>query len=136
MLAEHRLERCLGAADRVIALRDGAVACDAPPAAFLEWAGEHAPELQTPGARLFSLAGLRPLPGEREGRPPALPVAAVDFGTAHGAANPTASVPEGASAPEGEVALALKGVVVRAQGRGGRAARRRPRRRAPASASR
>jgi energy-coupling factor transport system ATP-binding protein len=62
VLAEHRLERCLGAADRVIAMRDGAVACDAPPAAFLEWAGEHAPALQTPGARLFSLAGLRPLP--------------------------------------------------------------------------
>ncbi len=62
VLAEHRLERCLGAADRVIAMRDGAIACDAAPAAFLEWAGEHAPELQTPGARLFSLAGLRPLP--------------------------------------------------------------------------
>jgi energy-coupling factor transport system ATP-binding protein len=62
VLAEHRLERCLGAADRVIAMRDGAIACDASPAAFLEWAGEHAPELQTPGARLFSLAGLRPLP--------------------------------------------------------------------------
>ena len=70
VLAEHRLERCLGAADRVIAMRDGAVACDAPPAAFLEWAGEHAPELQTPGARLFSLAGPAPAPGEREGRPP------------------------------------------------------------------
>ena len=62
MLAEHRLERCLAAADRVIALRDGAVACDADPATFLAWAGEQAPVLQTPGARLFSLAGLRPLP--------------------------------------------------------------------------
>ena len=62
VLAEHRLERCLGAADRVIAMRDGAIACDAAPADFLDWAGEHAPELQTPGARLFSLAGLRPLP--------------------------------------------------------------------------
>jgi energy-coupling factor transporter ATP-binding protein EcfA2 len=62
ILAEHRLERCLSAADRVVALRDGAIACDADPRGFLGWAGEHAPELQTPGARLFSLAGLRPLP--------------------------------------------------------------------------
>jgi energy-coupling factor transport system ATP-binding protein len=62
VLAEHRLERCLAAADRVVALRDGAIACDADPATFLAWAGEHAPSLQTPGARLFSLAGLRPLP--------------------------------------------------------------------------
>jgi len=62
VLAEHRLERCLAAADRVVALRDGAVACDADPHAFLDWAHAHAPELQTPGARLFALAGLRPLP--------------------------------------------------------------------------
>ncbi len=62
VLAEHRLERCLSAADRVIALRDGAVACDADPRGFLTWAGEHAPELQTPGARLFALAGRRPPP--------------------------------------------------------------------------
>jgi len=62
ILAEHRLERCLGAADRVVAMRDGAIACDADPRSFLEWAADHAPELQTPGARLFSLAGRRPLP--------------------------------------------------------------------------
>jgi len=62
VLAEHRLERCLGAADRVVALRAGAVACDADPRGFLTWAGEHAPELQTPGARLFALAGLAPPP--------------------------------------------------------------------------
>jgi energy-coupling factor transporter ATP-binding protein EcfA2 len=99
VLAEHRLERCLGAADRVIAMRDGAVACDAPPAAFLEWAGEHAPELQTPGARLFSLAGLRPLPvSVKEARR----AVGVDF-DADGAVNPTAS------APGGDVALAFKG---------------------------
>jgi energy-coupling factor transport system ATP-binding protein len=59
LLAEHRLERCLSAADRVVAMRDGAVVCDAPPRAFLEWAP---PELQTPGARLFSLAGIKPPP--------------------------------------------------------------------------
>ncbi len=62
ILAEHRLERCLSAADRVVAMRDGAVACDADPRGFLAWAGAHAPELQTPGARLFALAGLTPPP--------------------------------------------------------------------------
>ncbi len=62
VLAEHRLERCLSAADRVVAIRDGAVACDAAPQDFLTWAAAQAPDLQTPGARLFSLAGLAPLP--------------------------------------------------------------------------
>ena len=69
LLAEHRLERCLAHADRVIVMEDGAVACDAPPRAFLEWAGAHAPALQTPGARLFARAGLRPPPaGVKEAR--------------------------------------------------------------------
>jgi energy-coupling factor transport system ATP-binding protein len=62
IVAEHRLERCLSAADRVVALRDGAVVCDADPRGFLTWAGERAPELQTPGARLFALAGRTPPP--------------------------------------------------------------------------
>jgi len=62
ILAEHRLERCLSAADRVVALREGAIACDADPRGFLVWAGDHAPELQTPGARLFALAGRTPPP--------------------------------------------------------------------------
>ncbi len=69
VLAEHRLERCLGHADRVVVLEDGAVACDAPPRAMLEWAAERAPALQTPSARLFVRAGLRPLPaGVKEAR--------------------------------------------------------------------
>ena len=58
VLAEHRLERCLPAADRVIALVEGRVACDAPPAEFLAWAVESMPALATPAARLFSMAGL------------------------------------------------------------------------------
>jgi energy-coupling factor transport system ATP-binding protein len=69
VLSEHRLERCLGHADRVIALHDGAIACDASPRAFLEWAAEHSPALQTPAARLFERAGLRPPPsGVKEAR--------------------------------------------------------------------
>ena len=62
VMAEHRVERCLPAADRVIAMVDGEVACDAPPGEFLEWASRTQPVLATPAARLFSLAGLRPLP--------------------------------------------------------------------------
>jgi energy-coupling factor transporter ATP-binding protein EcfA2 len=62
LLAEHRLERCLPSADRVLALSGGRLAHDGPPGAFLEWAGREAPALRTPGARLFALAGLRPPP--------------------------------------------------------------------------
>jgi energy-coupling factor transporter ATP-binding protein EcfA2 len=58
VVAEHRLERCLPAADRVVALVEGRVACDAPPSDYLAWAAGVAPALATPAARLFSLAGL------------------------------------------------------------------------------
>ncbi|HWH95522.1 MAG TPA: ATP-binding cassette domain-containing protein [Baekduia sp.] len=69
ILAEHRLERCLPAADRVIVMADGAIACDAPPREFLAWAGAAAPELQTPAARMFRTAGLTPPPsGVKEAR--------------------------------------------------------------------
>ena len=69
VLVEHRLERCLGAADRVLAFEAGALACDASPRGFLEWAAERAPALATPGARLFARAGLRPPPsGVKEAR--------------------------------------------------------------------
>ena len=62
LLAEHRLERCLAAADRVLALKEGELACDESPGGFLAWAAEHEPSLTTPAARMFSLAGLTPLP--------------------------------------------------------------------------
>jgi energy-coupling factor transporter ATP-binding protein EcfA2 len=69
LLAEHRLERCLSVADRVIALHDGAIAHDGAPQAFLEWAARQAPALQTPGAKLLALAGLGPAPvGVRQAR--------------------------------------------------------------------
>jgi energy-coupling factor transport system ATP-binding protein len=62
VLAEHRLERCLPAADRVVVLADGAVACDATPPEFLAWAADASPELQTPVARMFHGAGIVPPP--------------------------------------------------------------------------
>ena len=58
LLAEHRLERCLGAADRVIALERGALVCDAAPGGFLDWAHSGAPSLETPGAPLLAVLGL------------------------------------------------------------------------------
>jgi energy-coupling factor transport system ATP-binding protein len=63
LMAEHRLERCLPAADRVIAVECGRVVHDSAPQRFLTWAAAERPALATPGARLFSLAGLSPLPG-------------------------------------------------------------------------
>jgi energy-coupling factor transport system ATP-binding protein len=69
LLAEHRLERCLSIADRVISLHGGAVAHDGDPASFLAWAGARAPALLTPGARMFARAGLKPAPvGVRQAR--------------------------------------------------------------------
>jgi energy-coupling factor transport system ATP-binding protein len=68
LLAEHRLERCLPFADRVVALVEGRVACDGTPAEFLAWAANAAPELQTPGAKLLRGLGLRPAAGVKAAR--------------------------------------------------------------------
>jgi energy-coupling factor transport system ATP-binding protein len=55
IVAEHRLERCLPAADRVIALDGGALTFDGAAEAFAAWAP---PELQPPVTRLCALAGV------------------------------------------------------------------------------
>jgi energy-coupling factor transporter ATP-binding protein EcfA2 len=55
LLAEHRLERCLPAADRVVALAGGTIAFDGTPAGFGAWAP---PALQPPVTRLCALAGV------------------------------------------------------------------------------
>jgi energy-coupling factor transport system ATP-binding protein len=69
LLAEHRLERCLAAADRVVAMESGRVGFDGSPGDFLAWAQGADPALETPAARLFSLAGIAPLPvGVRSAR--------------------------------------------------------------------
>ncbi len=69
LLAEHRLERCLAAADRVLAMDSGAVSFDGSARDFLAWSHDSDPALTTPAARLFSLAGIDPLPvGVRDAR--------------------------------------------------------------------
>src|SRR6185503_5839256 len=56
VLAEQRLERCLAAADRVIAVDRGRVRCDSSPQGFVEWAAHERPDLLPPAARMMSLA--------------------------------------------------------------------------------
>ena len=68
LLAEHRLERCLPAADRVLAMTGGRIDFDGPPDAFLAWAAAWAPALETPGARLLRGVGLPPAPGVKSAR--------------------------------------------------------------------
>jgi energy-coupling factor transport system ATP-binding protein len=68
LLGEHRLERCLSAADRVVALVDGRIGFDGTPRAFLNWALDADPALATPGARLLRGAGLPPPASVREAR--------------------------------------------------------------------
>ena len=68
LLAEHRLERCLGVADRVLALDGGRLVFDGVPEAFLRWALSAAPVLVPPGARLLSGLGLEPAPGVKRAR--------------------------------------------------------------------
>ena len=95
LLAEHRLERCLPAADRVVAMADGAIACDAPPRDFLAWAADAAPELQTPrrGCSARRRCARRPRASRRRARRCATPGFDLD------AARPTASSPGAAQPP-------------------------------------
>jgi energy-coupling factor transport system ATP-binding protein len=69
LLAEHRLERCLAAADRVVAMASGSISFDGAPRDFLTWAQRTDEALETPAAKLFSLCGIEPLPvGVRDAR--------------------------------------------------------------------
>ncbi len=69
VLAEHRLERCLAAADRVVTMEAGRISFDGPPRDMLEFAVGHDPALATPAARMFEMAGIDPLPvGVRDAR--------------------------------------------------------------------
>ncbi|MDX6627370.1 MAG: energy-coupling factor transport system ATP-binding protein [Solirubrobacterales bacterium] len=106
LLAEHRLERCLAAADRVIAMEQGSISFDGPPAGFLVWAHEADPALSTPAARLFSLAGIEPLPvGVRAAR------RTLESGGA-GSARAVQTVRRGSGSSGSDAALAAKGLWV------------------------
>jgi energy-coupling factor transport system ATP-binding protein len=54
VLAEHRTERCLSMATRVLYMAAGTIVVDSDPHQFTAWAAEHHPELLPPVARLFA----------------------------------------------------------------------------------
>jgi energy-coupling factor transport system ATP-binding protein len=54
LLAEHRVERCLHLATRVICMEDGAIVADGEPQSFARWAAEERRELLPPVTRLFA----------------------------------------------------------------------------------
>jgi energy-coupling factor transporter ATP-binding protein EcfA2 len=102
VIAEHRIDRCLPAADRVVAMADGAVACDAAPREFLDWAVADGGNLATPIARLFSLAGLRPLPRSvREARDGLRTSGLAPDAVAQDASDRAADAPRSAGGPLG-----------------------------------
>ncbi len=109
LLAEHRLERCLGAADRVLAMDGGRLSFDGAPERFLEWALGAAPSLVTPGAKLLAGLGLAPVPGVKRARA-ALRSAGLHAGRAGG----SVSAPDGHKRfprrPRNDLALRFKGV--------------------------
>ena len=94
LLGEHRLERCLAAADRVLALEDGAISFDGAPTDFLSWALGRDQALATPGARLLDGVGLPPPASVRQARQ-ALMASALAV-PAHGVTpqGPTPSAPQ------------------------------------------
>lgn len=97
VLAEHRLERCLAAADRVVAVEGGRIGFGGSPREFLGWTREADPTLTTPAARLFSLAGVEPLPvGVRDAR------RTLGEGGA-GAPTPATAVPHPGKGSSGEI---------------------------------
>ncbi len=123
LLAEHRLERCLAAADRVIAMDSGHISFDGKPADFLAWSHDSDPALATPTARLFSLSGIAPLPvGVREARqtlqgreigPP--PRATCSDGSVEAVRDPAAREVQGAGRGS-DLSLKARGVWVALEG--------------------
>ena len=69
LLAEHRLERCLAAADRVIAMDSGAIAFDGSPRDFLAWAQRRRPGSGDPRRPPLLPRRDRPAPRRRPRRP-------------------------------------------------------------------
>jgi energy-coupling factor transport system ATP-binding protein len=119
LLIEHRLERCLAAADRVLAMDGGEIVCDSDPRGFLEWAAEQRPELRTPAASLIAEAGLEPPPtGVKQARATLRRAGLLAAGGGEGdVSRPREPTRRGLAGslkrrakPEGETALELKGV--------------------------
>ena len=69
LLAEHRVERCLHLATRVIYMEDGAIAADGEPQWFANWAAEEHRELLPPVTRLFARGSNDRLLTKSEGLP-------------------------------------------------------------------
>ena len=69
LLIEHRLERCLAAADRVVAMDDGEIVCDGDPRSFLEWAAARRAAPADAGRPPARRAGLRPGAERRQAGP-------------------------------------------------------------------
>lgn len=66
VLAEHRIERCLFLATRVLYMEDGAIVVDSSPHEFSWWAAEHKTELLPPVTRLFVRAPGTPSAGSEQ----------------------------------------------------------------------
>ncbi len=94
VLGEHRLERCLPAADRVVALEGGRIAFDGPPGGFGAFATGRAPWLATPGMTMFKLAGF-------EGRPTSVKEARGMIAAGHRVVAESADTGEPRRPPEG-----------------------------------
>ena len=68
LLVEHRLERCLAAADRVIALDGGRVVCDGDPRGFLAGPPRRRPRCRRPARACSRWPGLRAAAGRASSR--------------------------------------------------------------------
>ncbi len=115
VLSEHRLERCLADADRVLAVQGGRLVHDDGPESFLRWAARHSPTLQTPGARMFSLAGLPGSPVDVKTargmlRAQGLRLASGDSQARAPSVAPTARQRVGTEPQSGPTALSMRGV--------------------------
>lgn len=102
VLAEHRAERCLHLATRVVYMKEGAIVHDSSPAEFCRWALRNHPEFLPPVTRLFGACG--------NGHPT-------------GAGGQAGSLREGASIPltvqDARMLLERGGVAVRSARNGG-----------------
>jgi energy-coupling factor transport system ATP-binding protein len=111
LLAEHRIERCLHLATRVLVLEHGELVRDDEPTEFARWAARQRPLWLTPVGRLFS----RRYPPQDAAEPPAhtLPFTVKDAHAQLAAAGPRpAAVPARPAAEAGAVVLSARGLSV------------------------